>query len=176
MSYLRQDRFLLGIIIGAIILAAAALILFFARGRSQTYGPETDPPGVARNYLLAVQKEDYRKAYGYLQEAPLKPDYETFRSYLVNTQGQSENFTLQVIDSKIDGREAVLSLALVSGSPFGEPNRSTDKAILKQDASGVWKVKQMPYSFWGYDWYGEASKTIPAEPAPTPEPTATPKP
>ncbi len=76
---MKQDRFLVGILIGIAILIVAALVLFFTRQDTQTYRPENTPEGVTYNYTLAVVNKDYEKAYSYLAELENKPSYEQFR-------------------------------------------------------------------------------------------------
>jgi hypothetical protein len=75
----KQDRFLLAIIIAIGALVVVALGLFFLRKGSQNYGPEDIPEGVVRNYILALHKQDYTRAYGYLKDGEGKPDITRFR-------------------------------------------------------------------------------------------------
>ncbi len=65
---MKQDRFLLGILIGIGVLIIAALVVFFIRKDSQTYVPDDVPEGVVHNYVVAVLNKDYEKAYGYLAD------------------------------------------------------------------------------------------------------------
>jgi hypothetical protein len=59
------DRFLL-IIVGAIVvLVIVAFVVVLVRPKPE-YRPEDSAEGVAHNYLLALQKGDYERAYGYL--------------------------------------------------------------------------------------------------------------
>ncbi len=85
---MKEDRFLTGILIGMAVLVVAAVALFFVRREAQTYGPETDPAGVARNYVLALQKQDYERAYTYLADFKDKPTLAQFRRPFVDYQGQ----------------------------------------------------------------------------------------
>ena len=59
------DRVLLGIVLGAVLLAGGTLALILLRPEP-TYLGEDTPEGVAHNYLLALQREDYSRAFGYL--------------------------------------------------------------------------------------------------------------
>jgi len=65
---MKQDRFLLGILIFIGLLVIAALALFFIRQDSQVYVADDTPEGVTRNYALALQKQDFQRAYDYLAE------------------------------------------------------------------------------------------------------------
>ena len=59
------DKFLIGIVVGVIILIGAAFAVAFLRP-APTFQPDDTPAGVAHNYLLALQKKEYERAYGYL--------------------------------------------------------------------------------------------------------------
>ncbi len=51
---MKQDRFLMGILIFIIVLVVAALVLFFVRNEKPIYGAEDKPEGVLYNYALAL--------------------------------------------------------------------------------------------------------------------------
>ena len=76
---MKQDRFLTGILIGIAVLIAAALAVFFARQNQATYISDQTPDGVVHDYVVAVLKKDYQKAYGYLADLDNKPTYDEFR-------------------------------------------------------------------------------------------------
>jgi len=81
---MKQDRFLLGILVGIGILVVIALVLFFVRQDKQEYVMDDVPEGVVHNYALALYQGDYQKAYGYLAEREDKPTYEEFRMPFLN--------------------------------------------------------------------------------------------
>jgi hypothetical protein len=56
---MKQDRFLLGILVGIGVLIVVALALFFTRQDNQDYVSDTTPEGVVHNYALALYKDDY---------------------------------------------------------------------------------------------------------------------
>ncbi|MBL7201610.1 MAG: hypothetical protein ISS56_15835 [Anaerolineae bacterium] len=62
------DRFLIGIIAGVVLLVIVAFAITLTRPQP-TYQAEDTPEGVAHNYLLALQKKEYGRAYGYLSPA-----------------------------------------------------------------------------------------------------------
>lgn len=59
------DKFLLGIVIGAILLVVIVFIIALTKPKPD-YLPENTPDGVAHNYLFALEKGDYPRAYSYL--------------------------------------------------------------------------------------------------------------
>jgi hypothetical protein len=152
---MKQDRFLVGILIFIGLLVIAALVLFFVRQDVQVYGADDTPEGVIRNYALALQKQDFQRAYGYLADEDNKPTYEAFRrAYLTNILDVSSN-ALQVGNVQyISGNEATVSLTVLyaGGGPFSQGWSSTDTAALVQQ-DGAWKLIRMPNPFWAYDWY-----------------------
>ncbi len=158
---MKQDRFLLGILIFIGLLVVAALALFFIRQDTQVYVADDTPEGVIRNYALALQKEDYQRAYSYLADQENKPTYDTFRrAFLTNQLNVSSN-ALQVGSVQyISNGEATVSLTILyaGGGPFTQSSSSADTATLVQQG-GAWKLSYMPYAFWSYDWYQPAQPT-----------------
>ncbi len=161
---MKQDRFLLGILIFIGVLVIAALALFFIRQDTQVYGADDTPEGVIRNYALALQKQDFQRAYNELADKVNKPTYDAFsHAFLTNQLDVSSN-ALQVGKVEfINNGEATVSISILyAGSgPFTQSWSSTDTATLVQQGS-AWKLSYMPYPFWSYDWYQ------------TPQPTAEP--
>ena len=85
---MKKDRFLIGILVGIGILAVLAIVLFSTRQTKATYVADDNPAGVVQNYVLALYKMDYPRAYGYLAEGQGKPDLASFR----------QSFTVQRFD------------------------------------------------------------------------------
>lgn len=152
---MKQDRFLLGILIFIGILVIAAVVLFFVRSETPTYGPEDTPEGVLRNYALALQQKDYERAYTYLADKAHKPGYDTFLAAFLTQQLSIGNASLDVgsVQHQTDD-EAWLSVTVVyAGSgPFDQGWSSPDRATLVRQ-NGAWKISYLPYPFWGWDWY-----------------------
>jgi hypothetical protein len=152
---MKQDRFLLGILIGIGLLVALALGLYFTRQDSAlAYGPEGTPEGVTRNYVVAVFKRDYEKAYSYLAEKKDKPTFDQFKQAFLQNFVNPDNTGVDVGTAEISGDQAYVTVYVQygSGDPFSSGSRSEERATLVlQD--GVWKLELMPYNFWSYDWY-----------------------
>lgn len=151
---MKQDRFLVGILVGIGVLVVVALALFFTRQDNQVYVSEEAPEGVVHNYALAVYKEDYEKAYGYLAEAENKPTYNEFRQAFFNHFVDPSNAGLELGETEITGNEAYVTVYLIynPSDPFSSGSRNTETARLERQ-DGEWKLLQMPYNFWSYDWY-----------------------
>ena len=159
---MKQDRFLLGILVGIGLLVLIALGLFFLRQDNQEYMDESTPEGVVHNYSLAVYEEDYEKAYGYLGEAENKPTFSEFQKAFFNHFVDPSNVGLEIGESKITGNEAFVTLYLIynTSDPFSNSYRGTETAHLERQ-DGEWKLFQMPYNFWSYDWYQDLPKPEP---------------
>lgn len=93
---MKQDRFLLGILVFIALLVVASLALFFARQETQTYGAEDTPEGVIRNYSLSLQNRDFQRAYGYLAGKEDKPTFDYFRQAFLSRQLDLSGTALQV--------------------------------------------------------------------------------
>ncbi len=152
---MKQDRFLLGILIGIGLLVVLALGLFFTRqDKALVYGEEDSPEGVAKNYLVAVFKRDYEKAYSYLADKESKPTFDQFKQAFLQNYVNPDNTGVDVGSVELSGDQAFVTLYIQygTGDPFSSGYRNEERAVLvKQD--GVWKIEQMPYNFWSYDWY-----------------------
>lgn len=175
---IRQDRFLLGILIGIGVVVVLAVGLAWSRQGVASYGPEDTPQGVFQNYILAVSKGEMERAFGYISP-PLPqpgvispaafPDFNRFQQFfLTETRSQLANTGVQINDTRILGGTAVLDITILqtSGDPFRSVYRQNQQAQLIY-TSGAWKITQAPYPFWSYDWSVPQGKEIPAVPAPT---------
>jgi hypothetical protein len=164
---MKGDRFLQGILIFIGVLVVAALALFFIRKDSQVYGAEDTPEGVIRNYALALQKQDYVRAYTYLADKDGKPGYDAFqRTFLTNQLDVTSNAVQVGSVQYLGSSEATVSVSvLYAGSgPFSQGWSSTENASLVRQG-GTWKLSYMPYPYWSYDWYQLPQPTLePAKP------------
>ena len=151
---MKQDRFLIGILSGIAVLIILALIVFFARPNKLEYGDDSDPGGVVHNYIVALYHKDYEKAYSYLADIEHKPTLEQFRQPLLLNYINASKAGVEVLESDINGESATVTLSIIynSSEPFSGGYRNSEAALLVRQ-NGAWKLSQMPYNFWSYDWY-----------------------
>jgi len=152
---MKNDKFLLGILIFIGLLVVAALVLF-ATGRStQDYLEDGSPESVIHNYTLALTRGDYERAYGYLASGEEKPSSVEFRTFFSRDDSQ-ENTGLRVGEADIIDDEAVVDVTVVQGSsgPFDPGYDRPDTAVLRLE-SGDWKIVSMPYPFWDFGWFSD---------------------
>ena len=159
---MKQDRFLLGILVGIGVLVLVALALFFTRQDTPEYRVDDTPEGVVHNYALALYRGDHEKAYGYLADDENKPTYNEFRESFFIDYMDPGKVGLEIGGAEIEGDQAFVVLHLINGpsDPFSSGYRWTETARLERQG-GEWKLLQMPYNFWDYGWY---------EPTPFPAP------
>ncbi|MEN6409623.1 MAG: hypothetical protein ABFD44_07930 [Anaerolineaceae bacterium] len=168
---MKSDRFLLFLLIGIAALVLVAVGLFLARsGAQQTYGEETTPEGVLRNYMIAVQKQDYQRAYSYLSdETKGKPTLGTFQANLTSTQSEMYRTGVEIGDTQIsDNKTAVITIIIVHNVEglFSTPYRETQTITLRRE-KGSWKITYIPYPYGDYGWYGGYYNKIEPVPVPT---------
>ncbi|MFH2103578.1 MAG: hypothetical protein ABIJ39_09535 [Chloroflexota bacterium] len=152
---MKQDRFLIGILVFIGLLVITALVLFFVRQDIPQYGPEDTPEGIVRNYALAVYQRDFTRAYGYLAELDDKPTYDSFVQAFLSNQLDTSNNALQVGETQtLGGEEAWVTVTVLYGSsgPFSDRWSSSETARLVLQ-NGAWKITYLPYPYWGWDWY-----------------------
>ena len=157
---MKQDRFLVGILIGIGLLVVAALAVFSTRNDIQTYVSEDTPEGVTHNYVVAILNKDYEKAYTYLAELDNKPTYEQFRDAFIKGMVNTDNAAVDIGGSEITGDTASVEVAIVYNptDPFSTGYRDVQRAVLVMQG-GNWKLSSMPtYYFWDYSWYTEQPK------------------
>lgn len=152
-SVLKQDRFLIAILVAVGILVISALVVFFFRQDSQAYGSDDTPEGVVRNYVIAIHKEDFESAYNALQDSPGKPNYQEFRQPFLAGRLDTSNVSVRIKETKITGNDAVVKLTLTHGGTYPFQGNWSEKgnAILVFQ-NGSWKLTEMPYPYWAWDW------------------------
>jgi len=150
---MKNDKFLLGIIIGIVALVAIALLVFFTRQDvTPTYQSEDQPQGVVFNYLLALDKGEYEKAYVYLAEIPNKPSLAQFRQSMAVNKAQYGN-AVNITEQEIEGQTATVNVVtqMSNGGLFNEGYQNMEIATLEK-VDGKWRIISMPYAYWSYDW------------------------
>lgn len=180
---MRQDRFLVSILVGIVVLVVLALAVFFLRRGSLAYGPDDTPDGVVRNYIVALQKQDYERAYSYMADIQDKPTLARFTQPLAGPQAQeiaSTSLEIFAVDLDASGNTAAVQVNMVRGTTglfTTNDSLGTQTADLVRQ-NGAWKIRNLPYPFWSYNWgIPVEAKPVPLDtetPIPTPSVTPTP--
>ncbi len=153
---MKRDRFLIAILIGIAVLIVVSLTLFFIRRGETHYSGENTPEGVIQDYVLALQKKDYEKAYGFLAEDTKyrKPDFDEFREFFTTSFESYSRAGLTIGTKSITGDKSFVTVIVQRsyGGPFNDISRSHETVdLVKQN--GDWKIHEFPNPFWGYSWY-----------------------
>ena len=149
---MKEDRFLTGILIVIALLVAASLSVFFLRQDTATYLSEDTPEGIVHNYVYAIQQGHYEKAYGYLADKENKPSYDEFRQDLFLDQNSGQGIQIGEVEIGKDTASVEIAITENRGELFFKQYSYSDAALLiMQD--GEWKIFQMPYSYWSWNWY-----------------------
>lgn len=162
-----KDRFLLIILLTIVALAGLAVALFFVRQGSQDYASDDTPQNVVRNYVLALEKKDFARAYAYLRQGAGKPDFERFRQDFIGRGLDISNVAVQIGETQPSVKDVIVSVVVIrsGGGPFWDVYRESNSALLVLDESGAWLIASMPYPYWGWDWYNpQLLKPAPAIP------------
>ena len=156
---MKQDKFLTGILIGIGVLVISAVILFFVRQSTLDYKSEDTPDKVVHNFILAIEREEYEKAYGYMLEDEGKPTFVEFRQRFSNGLAYQSDVGVKILETDIfdndEGlQEAIveLSISYTNSDPFRSGYDSQNTATLSF-VDDEWKISMMPYEYWSWDWY-----------------------
>jgi hypothetical protein len=155
-----STKFLIGIVIGIVLLVIITFSVVMLRPEP-TYQDDTTPDGAAHNYLLAIQNQDYERAFAYIPEQYRYPedadDMATTiekNSWEFDTDG---DFSLAVESTRMRGEEQ--ALVTVRKTTFynnglfssGQSTRTFTVRMMLED--GAWKVKEGE-SYWSDSCWG----------------------
>lgn len=156
---------MLAILGGIAVIVILALVVFFTRSRQVDYVPGDSPEAVTQNYILALHRQDYERAYSYLAaDEETAPTYEQFRQFFFNQSATIANTSVQITGVEVSGDQATVGLAVLHGGGglLSDPYRETTAAVLQQSGGG-WQIVQMPYPYASWDWFQEP---VPSRPLP----------
>jgi len=161
---LRQDRFLIGILIGLGILAAAAVLAVVAQSSRVTYLDDSSPSGVVHNYLLALQRGETDRAYAYLADFPTRPSRSEFRSSYAVTGAPTSLAWLQIGETRLEDGEAIVDLTVTTGSGsifFLDTSYDYEATARLLEEDGRWRLAEMPMEWWDFSWSAEDPSLYP---------------
>lgn len=154
----QTDKFLAAIVLGILVLIVAAVIMV-VRQPAPSYKEETSAENVAHNYLLAIQQEDYARAYGYLSPslkgypASLIEFTDNIRRYSYRFARPSDSISIEIGSS----RELASTTGVVEvearrtfffrAGLFGSNQYSLSFTIELQRENGPWKVRGGDFYF-----------------------------
>ncbi len=153
-----SDKFQIGIVVGIILLVVVAFTPTLNR-EEPDYMAEDTADGVAFNYLLAILKEEYERAYGYLSPGLLRypANVETFASDIGDQPWSFSsigNVTLVVRAAAVTGNSATVKVyettSYYTGLSLGQTvSKQANLAfeMILELMDGVWKITDSDYHF-----------------------------
>ena len=150
---MKQDRFLIAILIFIVILVIAAVAVYFIRQEKQAYLPDTSPENIVQNYVLALQNKEYEKAYSYLRQEDKTPTLAEFKETFLRQQRSLAETAIQIGDVTEKDGHVTLEIIILHGGrePFGNTWKEYNAALLEKEDAG-WKITYFPSPYWGWDW------------------------
>ena len=151
------------IIVGGVgLLIVIALVIMFTSKASE-YVDDSSPEGVAQNFLLALQKEDYTRAYSYLSRTI--PDFPGTLSQFKSSIGENE-YTVKRRKAFVFSVESVEMVGSTRAEVSFTEIRSSGSGLLSGDQSfghfsitllkenEQWKIKECSnYLFFSWKWF-----------------------
>jgi hypothetical protein len=154
------DRFLIGIVAGAVLLVAVVLAIALLAPNRPGYRPDDTPDGVAHNYLLALHLEDYARAHSYL--SPTLPGYPAgagefaagVESRRWNFASLDDDVSLAVESVRGTGdrvRVLVRETRFYEGGLFdlGHHSSTFDLVLVREE--GAWRISESA-RYWNDCW------------------------
>lgn len=150
----RTDKFLIGIVVGVVLLIVVALVFVM---QPSSYLAEDTPEGIVHNYILALQEEDFARAYGYLYTGMSEyPDADKFESDLSKDSSSYRNrssSTFSIDSSDIKGNQATITVRetkFYEGNILdsGQNTQIYEVSLILED--GEWRIDGAD---WGFDYF-----------------------
>lgn len=154
------DRFLIGIVVAVVVLVGVVLALALLRPNQPSYQPDDTPEGVAHNYLLALQLEEYERAYSYL--LPTLPGYpddlDAFEREVEDNRWSfgyyDDDVSLSVETVDVSGDRAKIVVRKTHfhrGGLFDSGQYSTTFEMTLRREEGSWRVAEAG-RYWATCW------------------------
>lgn len=149
------DKFLIGIIIGVVVLLAVVFGVVLTRPADE-YQSEDTPEGVVHNYLLALQNEDYQRAYTYLSpsldgypESPIEFKRSVERDRWRFRADASISLSIQSTELIAENRAVVevRETRFYSGDLFSSSHSTMEFELFLFLEAGDWKIRDADYYF-----------------------------
>lgn len=159
----RTDKLLFGIVIGIVALVIAAFAVLLLRPRLEYVADDT-PEHIVHNYLLALQREDYDRAYGYLQPdiAGYPRSVDRFRADINQNQWQfnidQDRSTFEIAPAAINATFATVRVTqrVFYGEGLFGSSYDSDFSVSLRQAGPAWKITESD-QFWYPCWSDRGS-------------------
>jgi len=104
----KTDNWVFGALVGFVLVLMVVAIVFGALNARHAHYETADTPEAAlHNFVLAVNRGDYKRAYTLLADVPCKPTYDAFRGTLSVPLTVSD---IEILDKTVQGGQATLTV------------------------------------------------------------------
>lgn len=153
------DKFLIGIVAGIVVLVGVAFGVALTRSKP-TYQSDDTPRGIVHNYLLAMQRGDHERAYGYVSpELPGYPDTaEDFADDVEQYVWNEDIGSFEIPDKAVAGNRVVFDVTVrrfYSNGLFGSGETTTTSTVTLTQIDGAWKISDSDL-YWAWCWSSSA--------------------
>jgi hypothetical protein len=154
----RLDRFLIGILVGLVLLLIFAGLAVFLRQPPPEL-PADSPGGTVQRFYNAILKKDYDAAYLLLSDSMTdKPAHDRFVQHNATqasyNSGQ-QNDRIRLTTDTVTGDTAVVTANIThfynNSNPFGGSNEWTEtNTFTLRNEDGTWRITVLPYAYIPY--------------------------
>jgi hypothetical protein len=142
------DRFLLGIVAGAILLVVVSIVVVFQAGRGsrQAVVDPDSPSGVVQSYVEAIRAGQVDRAYGFLsRSAQTTVPLDMFRqrfSRRADSPDSTSRVLIQLTSSNAESAEVKVTISQFSAQsdPFSTSTYHRDVTIHLVGEDGAWRI------------------------------------
>lgn len=144
-------------ILAGIALLIVAAVVSVALLRSPAPEPAVNSPsGVVKQFLVAINKDEYGQAYSLLTgDVTKEATLNEFTNF--NTRPYREQLRYQLGTENINGNSATVRVTITSyyedSSPFGSSQYSYQEIFRTERVDGNWRISYLPGRFFPYDKY-----------------------
>lgn len=161
-----SSRWLAGIALVVLVVVVLSVVLALVNRQGASLLAEDTPEGVVQRYLLAIEEDDSKRAYGYLSsELQEHCTYQYFWDSTRTLEVRDMRITLEgtePLDGEVAVRVRVTQLDLSPSFDRGEFSYSRLYTLGKEEAS--WRFSEPP---WPLGWCpGLERKSVPPTPTP----------
>lgn len=149
--------FAFAIAIGVLVIVAVVLVLTMTGEGATNLLPEDTPEGTVQRYFLAIEAEDYEKAYSYLSPSTIAEEsrynsYEKWSQSFVQRQ-QKNVWKATLGESSVTDDQARVAVTIDvfrPDTPFTNPVRTRHYTFLLKKEGTSWSITAPVYPLYFY--------------------------
>jgi hypothetical protein len=148
------DRFLIGIVGGAILLIVVSIVVVLVVGRPRPTPPAdpNGPSGVVQAYVEALRAGDIDKARVYLTRQARAASQNRDRSSYSPAVNDNVRIVVETVSTEGDSAEVKVTISqfYARSDPFSASTSHRDLTVRLMREDGEWRMTQFiePYSFY----------------------------